>query len=809
MRIMKPAEGRDAVRFQQTYQGVPVIAGELIVQMDSAKNVLAVTGEILPDINISITPVVDSETAKQTALLATAKTSGMDASRLVVSEPELWIYSPDLLTPYKGDAVLVWRMNVTPTELAPLNQLVLVDAVRGGITLSINQIDAAKNRMTYDAGGGTILPGTLVCNESNPTCSGGSTDAVNAHVYAGATYDFYWTYHNRDSIDNAGMTIKSTVNYGNNYQNAFWNGSQMVYGAGFASADDVVAHELTHGVTARESNLFYYYQSGAINESFSDVWGEFVDQVDGMGNDSAAVKWLMGEDLSIGAIRSMKDPTIYGDPDKMTSANYYIGDLDNGGVHFNSGINNKAAYLMVDGDTFNGRTIAGLGITKVAKIYYEVQTNWLTSGADYLSLYYALNGACASLIGTAGITASDCTQVNNAALAVEMTSQPVPGFNPEAASCASGNPVTGSTTFSDNLESGSSNWMTGIITGIGPRWQYDSPYGPFATSGSNFLYADDYPDAITDAYVRLKAITIPQGGQMLFNQAFGFDDYAGTYYDGGVIEYSTDNGVTWADAGSLLTANGYNGTLATSYGNPLGGRSAFVADSHGYISTRMDLRTLAGKNVMFRWRMGLDSSIYDWGWWLDDISIYRCRPTFTDVSSSYWAYQWVEALNDSGITGGCGSGTYCPDNSVTRAEMAIFLLKGRHGSSYSPPAPSGTVFGDVPSNYWAARWIEQLSAEGITGGCGSNNYCPEGTVTRAQMAVFLLKAKHGSSYSPPPATGVFTDVPTNYWAAAWIERLAAEGITSGCSSGKYCPENSITRAEMAVFLARTFSLPLP
>ena len=115
-------------------------------------------------------------------------------------------------------------------------------------------------------------------------------------------------------------------------------------------ADDVVAHELTHGVTQYESNLFYYYQSGAINESFSDVWGEYYDQANGLGNDSAGIKWQIGEDISgLGAIRNMSNPPSFGDPDRMSSANYYEGKDDSGGVHHNSGINNKAVYLMVDG----------------------------------------------------------------------------------------------------------------------------------------------------------------------------------------------------------------------------------------------------------------------------------------------------------------------------------------------------------------------------------------------------------------------------------------------------------------------------
>jgi hypothetical protein len=139
--------------------------------------------------------------------------------------------------------------------------------------------------------------------------------------------------------------------------------------------------------------------------------------------------------------------------------------------------------------------------------------------------------------------------------------------------------------------------------------------------------------------------------------------------------------------------------------------------------------------------------------------------------------------------------------------MAVFLLKGKYGQTYNPPAATGAVFGDVPAGHWAAPWIEQLYAEGITGGCGNGNYCPETQVSRDQMAVFLLRAKHGNSYTPPAANGDFADVPTNHWAAAWIEQLAAEGITGGCGNGNYCPTTIVNRGQMAVFLVAAFNLP--
>jgi streptogramin lyase len=183
--------------------------------------------------------------------------------------------------------------------------------------------------------------------------------------------------------------------------------------------------------------------------------------------------------------------------------------------------------------------------------------------------------------------------------------------------------------------------------------------------------------------------------------------------------------------------------------------------------------------------------------------------SFTDVPTSDMFYRFIETVLHTGVTAGCGAGIYCPTNPVTRAQMAVFILKAEHDASYLPPSCTG-VFSDVACpGAFAVDWIEQLADEGITGGCGGGNYCPNNPVTRAQMAVFLLKGEHGSAYVPPACTGVFLDVACpGAFAVDWIERLAAEGITGGCGGGNYCPNNSVTRGQMAVFLTKTFGLLL-
>jgi hypothetical protein len=222
----------------------------------------------------------------------------------------------------------------------------------------------------------------------------------------------------------------------------------------------------------------------------------------------------------------------------------------------------------------------------------------------------------------------------------------------------------------------------------------------------------------------------------------------------------------------------------------------------------LDLSAFAGQTGTLQFYVNTTTGNYS-SLHIDDVLIYD---TFVDLAIDDPFLPYIKAIYNDGITSGCSTSPlmYCPNSTVTRAQMAVFLLRGIHGSSYNPPAVGGaTGFGDVPTTYWAAAWVKQLAAEGITGGCGSGNYCPEAPVTRAQMAVFLLRSKYGAAYSPPAvgSSSGFGDVPTTYWAAAWIKQLVTEGITSGCGAGIYCPESPVTRGQMAVFLSRTFGIP--
>ena len=265
-------------------------------------------------------------------------------------------------------------------------------------------------RKVYDAGNASELPGTLVRSEGDASTD---DEAVNeAYVGSGVTYDLFSEIFGRNSIDNQGMALISTVHFLESYDNAFWNGEQMVYGDGdedlpeeerlfnrFTSAIDIIGHELTHGVTQYEANLVYRNQPGALNESFSDVFGSLVKQRFHM-HSAEQADWLIGEGLFTGnveaeGIRSMKapgtaydDPLLGRDPQPGHMNDYVDTTSDNGGVHINSGIPNKAFYNLA-------MELGGYAWEKAGRIWYRTLCEALDQSSDFqaaASLSYTVAG---------------------------------------------------------------------------------------------------------------------------------------------------------------------------------------------------------------------------------------------------------------------------------------------------------------------------------------------------------------------------------------------------------------------------------
>ncbi|BCJ78131.1 hypothetical protein CS0771_76750 [Catellatospora sp. IY07-71] len=433
--------GGTAVRFQQQAAGVPVLGAQMIAVLDDSGSLLSLHG------NLSAAAAKDAKPGKKAgdvrglAQQAFAAEAQIAAAALEEAEPQLAWFDPAIWagTPSKGQVRLVWSVKVEPTSLAGWGGEILFDAFSGAEVLKLSHKHEIS-RAICDANT-TYVSSSSICLAKNASrIEGGAVSTVAdvnyAYDYFGATSTYYQTNFGYDLTANIGSTGKGdnvkrlraivracVAGYGCPMQNAFWNGKGMTFGPGFASADDVIGHELSHGVTEHTSGLTYSSQSGAINESLSDIFGEFTDLTDGLGNDSAGVRWDMGEDLpaSIGVIRSMSDPTRFSDPDKVSSSYWYTGTNNSAYVHINSGVGNKAAFLMVDGGTFNGQTITGLGLAKAAQIWWRAQ-NTLTSSATYNELNTVLPASCRALVtaGIGGLTSADCTQVDKVVLATEM-----------------------------------------------------------------------------------------------------------------------------------------------------------------------------------------------------------------------------------------------------------------------------------------------------------------------------------------------------------------------------------------------------
>ncbi len=335
---------------------------------------------------------------------------------------------------------------------------------------------------------------------SNPT-------GVQAHFGAEKTYKYYSQRYGRNSYNNTGGVIKSYVSYSSNYVNAFWDGTRMTYGDGDGTnygplvSLDICGHEITHGVTEYSANLVYSYQSGALNESFSDIFGESIEKFASGTND-----WLMGDDIgaggSGGALRSMSNPNAYGDPDTYQGTNWYSGSADSGGVHTNSGVQNFWFYVLSVGksgtnDKGNSYNVTGIGMDKAAAIAYRNLTVYLNSNSQYSD---ARNGAIQAAIDLYGAGSAEEIATTNAWYAVGVGSAYDGGTPPPPGDCQIGD-IYLSITFDNYPEE--TGWTLKNSSGTtidSASYSSSNPDGSTITKTFSNLAVGDYTFTITDAY---------------------------------------------------------------------------------------------------------------------------------------------------------------------------------------------------------------------------------------------------------------------------------------------------------------------
>ncbi|MCB9123882.1 MAG: thrombospondin type 3 repeat-containing protein [Caldilinea sp.] len=398
----------ETVFFRQRHHGIPVYGSYVTVQLGGGK-VYETGGNYLPAIGRNGEPRLTAAEAEAIAL-----GRGTESAR-IGGETQLNFLSPALLGQADEAVYLVWRVSLQDDQ--DETRLLFIDADSGDL-----RFEAPQEAEAFDLHLATAnnAPQTIACknlgifstlwfNEVGPVTSGTSSEGFSAWLSLKAVHTLWLTNFLHDSYSGWGSKVWSYVHVGTNWANATSNAGCLRFGDGWAT-DDIIGHEFTHSVDDFHGGLLYQWEFGALDESFADIFGFFADPED----------WFIAEDVPGGPIRSLANPPQFGDPDKYSD--FVNTDGDNGGVHTNSGIHNKAAYLLVAGGSHNGRTVQGIGIPKARRLFYEL----LTGGVGPTT---TLKGAASkaagkavywSTVGKFGFTKNDLCQVLNAYAAVEL-----------------------------------------------------------------------------------------------------------------------------------------------------------------------------------------------------------------------------------------------------------------------------------------------------------------------------------------------------------------------------------------------------
>lgn len=843
VRMMKDRQGGTHIIYQQVYDGLPVFGGELRSHFDASDELVAVNGTIVPDLLVDSIPRRTAEEAGKVAVAKVEADLGQ-AGKLSVYGTTLLVFREGLAKGVDGPNDLAWQVEVIGG--GGVREFVYVDAQTGKF---IDQITGAPDSLYRRAYDGMSLPSVppsypdspfWVETDPFPTTS---TEADNMILSSKDTYDLYSHAFARDSFDASGAIMDSIFNRGYSCPNASWNGTFISFCPGL-TVDDVTAHEWTHAYTQYTDNLIYQWQPGALNESYSDIFGETVDLINGRGGDapdnprtagacsafwgtppptltitggSAAgsyfarasvneppspftvgptamalsvpagactavsgvsgkiaivdwtllpngnnecgsgtraanalaagatgiifvappagllnlgsspliasvevtnadgetikaglpadatidfavgtdnsLRWLMGEDSTAtgltGALRDMWNPRCFGNPGKVSDTfEYTCSTADGGGVHTNSGVPNHAYALIVDGGTYNGQTISGIGLTKAAHIYFRAMSVYQGPATDFADHADALEQSCSDLVGvnlaslTTGapsgqvISASDCAQVAKAALAVELRTPPSQcNFQPLLAKdppplCEDGDFAT--QLFRDNFDRGHDHdwfdrgkWSRGHWSASHDRDEDKSSGGHWSVShsgttadftprdwkivsglpddrgGRAFFGADPdigtcAPGGDESAVLHLDSpkITIPAS---VDEPMLTFDHWVATEagWDGGNLKISVNGGPWEVVDPADFVYNPYNSALFTAgqgNTNPIAGEPAFTGTDGGAVGgswgrSIIDLAPYAKPKdkIRLRFDIGNDGCTGIVGWFVDDVMVYKCH----------------------------------------------------------------------------------------------------------------------------------------------------------------------------------------
>ncbi len=650
------AYGFTHLTFQQHFGGLEVLAGEIKVHFNLDGQLYAVNGVFVPGVAVNSQPAVGQGQAESIARYAVAsgkyESPHMDVNALSVAQSGLYVYRTGLIKGVPGSNYLAWEVEVRGPGV---RSFVYVDAHSGAILNVVSTIENAIHRQLYEP---SIAPSDLKWEEGDAYPTGdadwdnildGTKEAYN--LFASLTNGAYLSYDGNDAI------MKSVANDPQiNCPNANWNGTSTNYCDG-VTGDDTVAHEWTHAYTEYNHGLIYQWQPGALNESYSDIYGEVVDLINGRGKDSPGgprtsdgsqcskyqgfpagtddtYRWLSGEDdpAFFVPIRDMWRPECKGDPGKVSSSSYTCSTDDSGGVHTNSGVPNHAFAMIVDGGSYNGQTFTGLGLTKAAHIYWRAMSVYQVPTTDFADHADALEQSCTDLVGQSlfdittndppwpgvgseVITAGDCDQVAKVMLATEMRNEPTQcNFQPmldknTPALCSNANEGP-AFYFKDDFEGADKGWTVGRRDVLDPNtfddrdWTLNSSL-PGGRAGTAYFGPDPVVGNCSDdleagvLYLESPSITVDSSAS---NILMTFEHYVATEFewDGGNVKISVNGGVWQLVPGTAFTFNSYPASLdgSSDNNNPLKGEESFTGTDGGEVvgswgESQLNLNSLA------------------------------------------------------------------------------------------------------------------------------------------------------------------------------------------------------------------------
>ncbi len=831
--------GETHLTWKQFYGSIPVFAGTIKTHFDASHQLKAVAGTAIPGIAVDPKPTWSAGRATQVARASVAAERG-GAEALRIGTVTLYVYREGLAQGVPGESHLAWEVEVT--DGARVRDFVYVGAHSGKVIDRISAVHDGLSRRAYDGHDLAFAPPNYpngaywLEGQPFPTAS---QEANNMILASAETYNFFWNAFGRDSFDGEGAKMDAIFDRGYDCPNASWNGVFISFCPG-VTTDDVTAHEWGHAYTQYTHNLIYAWQPGALNEAYSDIWGETVDFINGRGSDTpggariagacstfsppvgtltvnapaaiagdyfaqsaffgptltaagttgdvvaaldaanasgpstfdgctaltnaaavagnvalinrgtcefstkvlnaqnagaiaviiannaatglpgmgagvdapkvtipslgvqqstgnairtqlaastvvnatlkarpgtdATYRWLLGEDSTAfnGAIRDMWNPTCYSNPGKVSDSAFYVcSTADSGGVHTNSGVPNHGYALLVDGGTYNGQTVAPIGLTRAAHIYFRAQAVYQVEDTDFADHADALEASCADLVGhplaalTGGpsgetISASDCAQVAAMIAAVELRTAPTfcnfpPLLNPALPSLCSATTTTGVALpiASFDFESDPTASWTASRTATSPDftprdWTWVHAL-PSPNTGSGFFAPDPnigtcLPGGDESGVLQLTSPSVTLPNETAFARAT-FEHWVATEsgFDGGNLKVSVNGGPWQLVPPSEFTFNNYTAFLVSAADgntNPLAGQPAWTGTNRGTVNggswgrTHVNLGNFAGPGdtIRLRWDLGTDGCAGAVGWYLDNVNLFSCTPNVPSVS---------------------------------------------------------------------------------------------------------------------------------------------------------------------------------